>query len=65
MTEKLSRAEAQTKGERAMVLRKQGLTPTQIAERLGTTPRSVTCMLRNTRVRHEQTARLAAVREAE
>lgn len=62
MTEKLSRAEAQTKGERALELRRKGLTPAQIAERLGTTPRSVSCMLRNTRVRHEQAARLAAVR---
>lgn len=65
MTEKLSRAEAQTKGERALALRKQGLTPIQIAERLGTTPRSISCMLRNTRVRLEQAARLAKVRGSE
>lgn len=42
------------KSDRALELREKGLTPTQIAERLGTTARSASAMIRNAQLRREK-----------
>lgn len=61
MTEKLSRAEIRTKSQRALELREKGLSPAQIAERLGTTGRSVNCMISAERERRRHAAAMASL----
>lgn len=45
-----------TKSDRALALREKGLTPTQIAERLGTTRGSVSAMIIAAKKRREKAA---------
>lgn len=44
------------KGERALELYERGLTPAQIAERLGSNPRSVSSLILHARQRRERNA---------
>lgn len=46
------------KSDRALALHDKGLTPAQIAERLGSNPRSVSAMILHARQRREKAARV-------
>lgn len=53
---KSPRLDRNGKAERALELREQGLTPTQIAARIGSNPRSIAAMINAARKRRDQKA---------